>query len=163
MIFKEGKLPPEFGSQNYGSMKVREKAVLHTLMGGLTLEIHGKDLFEKLKDSILVSYDITPIIASATEATVGVVVNRWDLMAEFLIDTSALDALEAYHTKIPQKGKNLLFTDGMKAHRRSQIAGLMKICLEDVAPNVSNLFGEKWPALSSIRPEKGTFGDVEQF
>lgn len=163
VMFKEGKLPPEFGSQNYGSVKVGEKAVLHTSMRGLTLEIHGKDFFEKLKDSILVSYDITPIIASATEATEGVVVNRWALMAEFLIHPSALDALEASHTKIPQEGKNLLLTDGMKAHRRNQIAGLMKICLEDVAPNVSHLFGEKWPALSSIRPEKGTFGDVEQF
>lgn len=103
------------------------------------------------------------VIATATEATEGVVVNRWALMAEFLVHPSALDALEAYHKKIPQEGKNLLLTDGMKAHRRSQIAGLMKICLEDVAPNVSNLFGEKWPALSSIHPEKGTFGDVDQF
>ena len=157
VMAKEGKLPPEFGSQNYGSMKVGEKATLHASMKALTLEIRGKDLFYKLRDSIPVSYDITPVIATATEATEGVVVNRWALMAEFLEHPSVLDALEAYHKR------NLLLTDGMKAHRRSQIAGLMKICLEDVAPNVSNLFAEKWPALSSIHPEKGAFGDVDQF
>ena len=74
-------------------------------------------------------------------------------MAEFMIHPSALDALENYHRKIPQDGKNLLLTDGMKAHRRSQVAGLMKICVEDVAPNVTNLFGDKWPALANIHPE----------
>ena len=162
-MFKEGKLPPEFGAQNYGSMKVGEKATLHASIKGLTVEIHGKELFDKLRDSILISYDIVPITVAVAEVTEGVVVNRWALMAEFLVHPSALDALEAYHKKIPQEGKNLLLTDGMKNHRRTQMAELMRICEEDVAPQVSNLFGEKWPALQNIHPENGKFTDAEQF
>ena len=163
VMFKEGKLPPEFGAQNYGSMKVGEKATLHASIKGLTVEIHGKELFDKLRDSILISYDIVPITVAVTEVTEGVVVNRWALMAEFLVHPSALDALEAHHNKIPQEGKNLLLTDGMKNHRRTQMAELMRICEEDVAPHVSNLFGEKWPALLNIHPENGKFSDAEQF
>ena len=144
-------------------MKVGEKAPLHASMRSLSIEVHGKDLFNKLKDSILFSYDVFPTAVHVSEPTEGVMVNRWALMAEFMIHPSALDALENYHRKIPQDGKNLLLTDGMKAHRRSQVAGLMKICVEDVAPNVTNLFGDKWPALANIHPEKGTFTDVEQF
>ena len=163
VLYKEGKLPPEFGAQNYGSMKVGEKAILLSSIRGLSVEVHGNDIFDKLKDSILISYDVLPTAVHISEPTEGVMVNRWALMAEFMIHPSALDALEDYHKKIPQEGKNLLLTDGMKAHRKSQVAGLMKICLEDVAPNVSNLFGDKWPALANIRPEKGTFTDVDQF
>lgn len=51
----------------------------------------------------------------------------------------------------------------MKAFRQSQLTELMKTCVEDVAPNVSNCFGERWPALLNIHPEKGSFSDVEQF
>ena len=160
---KEGKLPPEFNAQNYGSIKVGEKATLHASLKALTVDIHGKELFEKLRDSILISYDIAPIAVAVAEVTEGVVVNRWALMAEFLVHPSALDALEAYHKKIPQEGKNLLLTDGMKNHRRAQIAELMRICEEEVAPQVSNLFGEKWPALLNIHPENGKFSDAEQF
>ena len=163
VMFKEGKLPPDFSSQNYGSMKVGEKATLHASIRSLSIEVHGKDLFDKLKDTILFSYDVFPTAVHVSEPTEGVMVNRWALMAEFMIHPSALDALENYHRKIPQDGKNLLLTDGMKAHRRSQVAGLIKICVEDVAPNVTNLFGDKWPALANIHPEKGTFTDVEQF
>lgn len=163
VLFKEGKLPPEFSAQNYGSMKVGEKATLHSSIKGLTVEIHGKELFDKLRDSILISYDIVPIAVAVPEAPEGVVVNRWALMAEFLVHPSALDALEAYHKKIPQEGKNLLLTDGMKNHRRTQVAELLRICEEDVAPHVSNLFGAKWPALSNIHPENGKFIDAEQF
>ena len=39
----------------------------------------------------------------------------------------------------------------------------MKTCVEEVAPSVSNLFGERWPALASIHPEKSIFADVDQF
>lgn len=163
VMYKEGKLPPEFGSQNYGSMKVGERAALHAKITDLTLEIHGKDLFDKLKDSILLSYDVIPAVVNVVDNTEGIVVNRWALMAEFLVHPDALSALEAFHQKIPQVGKNVLLTDGMKAHRKSQMAGLMKICMDDVAPNVSNLFGDVWPALANIHPEKGTFSDVDQF
>lgn len=163
VMSREGKLPPEFNAQNYGSMKVGEKATLHASIKALTVDIHGKELFEKLRDSILMSYDIAPIAVAVAEVTEGVVVNRWALMAEFLVHPSALDALEAYHKKIPQEGKNLLLTDGMKNHRRAQIAELMRICEEEVAPQVSNLFGEKWPALLNIHPENGKFSDAEQF
>ena len=89
---KEGKLPPEFNAQNYGSMKVGEKATLHASIKALTVDIHGKEFFEKLRDSILISYDIAPIAVTVAEVTEGVVVNRWALMAEFLVHPSALDA-----------------------------------------------------------------------
>ena len=80
-----------------------------------------------------------------------------------MVHPAAREGLEAYHKKIPQEGKNLLLTDGMKAHRLSQVAALMKTCLEEVAPSVSNLFCERWPALANIHPEKGVFADVDQF
>jgi hypothetical protein len=51
----------------------------------------------------------------------------------------------------------------MKQHRMSQVAGLMKLCMEEVAPNVRNCFGARWPALMHIHPEKGGFTDAEQF
>ena len=160
VMYKEGKLPPEFGAQNYGSMK----AILHSSIRSLSVEVHGKDIFDKLKDSILVSYDVLLTAVHVSEPTEGVMVNRWALMAEFKVHPSALDALEDYHKKIPQEDKTLLLTDGMKAHRKSQVAASMKFCLEDVAPNISNLFGDiMWPALANIRPEKGTFTDVDQF
>lgn len=45
VMSKEGKLPPEFNDQNYGSMKVGEKATLHASIKALTVDIHGKELF----------------------------------------------------------------------------------------------------------------------
>jgi hypothetical protein len=45
----------------------------------------------------------------------------------------------------------------------SQIAALMKLCMEEVAPNVMNCFGARWPALVHIHPDKGGFTDAEQF
>ena len=163
VLFREAKLPPDFSAQNYGSMKVGEKTVLHSSISNLTLEVHGKDLFEKLKDSILFSYDVLPVVANVAEVGESVFANRWAFMAEYMVHPAAREGLEAYHKKIPQEGKNLLLTDGMKAHRLSQVAALMKTCVEEVAPSVSNLFGEKWPALASIHPEKGSFADVDQF
>ena len=152
VLFKEGKLPPDFSAQNYGSMKVGEKTIIHSSISSLTLEVHGKDLFDKLKDTILFSYDITPIIVNVAEVGESVVVNRWALMAEYMVHPAAREGLEAYHKKIPQEGKNLILTDGMKVHRLSQVAALMKTCVEEVAPSVSNLFGERWPALANIHP-----------
>ena len=77
MLFREGKLPPEFSAQNYGSMKVGEKTILHSSMSTLTLEVHGKDLFDKLKDSILFSYDILPLVANVAEVGESIVVKDW--------------------------------------------------------------------------------------
>ena len=84
-------------------------------------------------------------------------------MSEFYIHPCSRESLEAYCSKIPSDGKNHILTDGMKAHRLAQITELMRICVEDVAPNVSNCFGDRWPALANIRAEKGTFADVDQF
>ena len=84
-------------------------------------------------------------------------------MAEYMAHPAARKGLETYHKKIPQEGKNLLLTDRMKAHRLSQVAALMKTCVEEVAPSLSNLFGERWPALANIHLEKGVFADVDQF
>ena len=117
VMFKEGKLSPELSAQNYISMKVGEKATLHASIKALKVDIHGKELFEKLRDSVLISYDIATIAVAVAEVTEGVVVNRWALMAEFLVHPSAHDALEVYHRKIPQEGQNLLLTDGIKNHR----------------------------------------------
>ena len=51
----------------------------------------------------------------------------------------------------------------MKIHRQGQIADLMRICLDEVKPLASNCFGERWSALVTIHPDRGSFADVEQF
>ena len=97
MLFREGKLPPEFTAQNYGSIEVGEKTIIHSSISTLTLEVHGKDLFDKLKDSILFSYDILPIVANIAENGEGIVADRWALMAEYMVHPAAREGLEAYH------------------------------------------------------------------
>ena len=156
----EGNLPPEYGTLSYGAMKVAQKKVVHAAIRNLNIEVHGAKLFDCLKEAILSSYVTASVIPEALE---GVMVNRWALMSEFYVHPLSREALEGYCSKIPSDGKNHLLTDGMKAHRLNQMTELMRLCVEDIAPNVSNCFGERWPALSSIHPEKGTFNDVDQF
>ena len=156
----EGNLPPEYGTLSYGAMKVAQKNFIHTAIRNLNIEVHGVKLFDSLKEAILSSYVTAPVIPEAQE---GVMVNRWALMSEFYISPLSREALESYCSKIPSDGKNHLLTDGMKSHRLNQMTELMRLCVEEIAPNVSNLFGDRWPALSGIHPEKGSFNDVEQF
>ena len=153
-----GNLPVEFTD-----LKVAPKNLLHDIIKSLKLETHGKKLFDALKNSILISYDATPIPGVVDVPSEGVMVSRWALSSEFYIHPVSREALENYCTKIPQQGKNLLLTDGMKGYRLSQLAALLKICTEEVAPNVRNCFGGRWPALIHIHPEKGSFIDIEQF
>lgn len=158
-----GNLPVEFTELNYGSMKIGPKNMLHGIIKSLRLETHGKKLFDDLKDSLLFSYDVQPAAVTTDVPPEGITVNRWALLAEFYIHPASRDAHEDYFTKIPPAGKNQLLTDGMKQHRMSQVAALMKLCIEEVAPNVRNCFGARWPALINIHPEKGGFADAEQF
>jgi hypothetical protein len=111
----------------------------------------------------LTSYVTATANTAVPEISEGVVVNRWALMAEFYVHPLSRESLESYTSKIPQEGKNHLLTDGMKTHRQGQIADLMRICLDEVKPLVSNCFGERWPALLNIHPDRGSFSDVEQF
>ena len=161
VLYGEGMLPPQYSDMNYGAMKVAQKTFIHTTIRGLSIEVHGAKLFESLKGSILISYVVSPVIVP--EITEGVVVNRWALMAEFYVHPLSREGLESYSQKIPSDGKNHILTDGMKSHRLSQLTELMRTCVEDIAPCISNCFGERWPALLNIHPEKGTFNDVEQF
>ena len=163
VLSASGNLPVEFTDLNYGSMKVAPKNLLHDIIKSLKLETHGKKLFDDLKNCLLISYDASPISAAVDVPSEGVMVNRWALLSEFYIHPISREALENYFTKIPQQGKNLLLTDGMKGYRLSQLAALLKICTEEVAPNVRNCFGGRWPALIHIHPEKGSFIDIEQF
>ena len=158
----EGLLPPEFATMNYGGMKVAQKNMIHSTIKSLSIDVHGERLFESLREAILTSY-VTATTSAVPEVSEGVVVNRWALMAEFYIHPVSREGLENYSNKIPQEGKNHLLTDGMKQHRQGQITDLMRTCIEEVKPLVNNCFGERWPALLNIHPEKGTFTDVEQF
>ena len=88
-------MPLEFGAQNYRSMKVAEKTMLHTAVVALTQEIHGKDLFDKLKDTILFSYDIAPTVAIITEGGESTVVYQWVFMAVLIVHPAARDVLQA--------------------------------------------------------------------
>ena len=108
---------------------------------------------------MLFSYNILPPVAVA-EAREKIMVNRWALLSEFYIHPLSQDALENYFTKIPLKKKKLLLTNGMKQYRVSQIAALMELCEEEIAPNVRNCFGERWPALAFIHPENANVIDA---
>lgn len=127
------------------------------------METHGKKLFDDLKDAILISYDVLPTAVATEVPQEGITVNRWALLSEFYVHPASRDALQTCFTKIPPEGKNQLLTDGMKQHRMSQIGALMKLCMEEVAPNVRNCYGTRWRALLHLHPEKGAFIDVEQF
>ena len=115
------------------------------------------------RNYLTISYNVAPCAITTDVPPEGITVNRWALLAEFYIHPASRDALETYFTKIPPKGKNQLMVDGVKQHRMSQIAALMKLCMEEVAPNVRNCFGARWPALVHIYPDKGGFTDAEQF
>lgn len=115
------------------------------------------------RNYLTISYNVAPCAITTDVPPEGITVNRWALLAEFYIHPASRDALETYFTKIPPKGKNQLMADGVKQHRMSQIAALMKLCMEEVAPNVRNCFGARWPALVHIHPDKGGFTDAEQF
>jgi hypothetical protein len=144
-------------------MKIGPKNLLHGIIKSLRSETHGKKLFDDLKDSLLISYNVAPSAATTDTPPEGITVNRWALLSEFYVNPASRDALETYFTKIPPEGKNQLLTDGMKHHRMSQVAGLIKLCMEEVAPNVRNCFCARWPVLMHIHPEKGGFTDAEQF
>jgi hypothetical protein len=45
----------------------------------------------------------------------------------------------------------------------SQVGAIMKLFMEEVAPNMRILYGARWPALMNIHPEKGGFIDADQF
>jgi hypothetical protein len=45
----------------------------------------------------------------------------------------------------------------------SHVGAIMKLIMEEVAPNVRSLYGARWPALMNIHPEKGGFIDADQF
>ena len=96
-----GNLPVEFVELNYGTMKIGPKNLLHSIIKSLRLETHGKKLFDDLKDSILIAYDIQPPVAVAEAPPEGIMINRWALLSEFYIHPVSRDALETYFTKIP--------------------------------------------------------------
>ena len=93
----------------------------------------------------------------------GVLVNRWALMVEFYVHPSTREELTKYFTKLTSDERLGVLTDGIKNHRKTVITELMRICMEEVAPNVRNCFGEEWPAIASIHPENGTFPSQDIF
>lgn len=98
-----------------------------------------------------------------SESEGGVVVNRWALMVEFYVHPSSREELTKYFTKLSAEERPAVLTEGISNHKRTIVAELMRICLEEVAPNVRNCFASEWPALSSVHPENGTFSSSDVF
>ena len=158
----KGHLPADFGNISYGIMKSQQRSVLHNILSGLTPESHGTEIFDKLKDAIMNKTESSDAIKDS-ESEGGVVVNRWALMVEFYVHPSSREELTKYFTKLSAEERPAVLTEGISNHRRTIVAELMRICLEEVAPNVPNCFASKWPALSSVHPENGTFSSSDVF
>jgi hypothetical protein len=84
-------------------------------------------------------------------------------MCEFYIHPSCREELTNYFTKLTAEERPGVLTDGMGNHKKTAVAELMRICIDEVAPDVRNSFIEQWPALSSIHPENGTFPSSDIF
>ena len=153
-------LPANFTTTSYGLMKPNQRILLNTVICALSQEMNGKENFDKLKDAAL-----NRIEASSTVIDIdnegGVLVNRWALMVEFYVHPSAREELTNYFTKISSDERPGVLTDGIKNHKRTAVTELMRICMEEVAPNVRNCFVNDWQSLSSIHPENGTFPSSE--
>jgi hypothetical protein len=155
-------LPANFTTVSYGLMKGNQKIQLNTVIGALSQEINGKEIFDKLKDAAL---NRTEVVSAVNEIDNegGVLVNRWALMIEFYVHPSARDELTNYFTKLSSDERPGVLTDGIKNHKKTAVTELLRICMEEVAPNVRNCFVSDWPSLSSIHPENGTFPSHDIF
>ena len=89
--------------------------------------------------------------------------NRWALMIEFYVHPSSRDELTRYFTKLTSDERPAVLTDGIANYKKDLVTKLVRICMEEVAPNVRNCFVENWPALSSIHPENGGFSSPDIF
>ena len=162
VLNNSGHLPADFGNISYGVMKPQQRVQLHGILQTLSTESHGTDLFEKLKDAIANKSETTDSIKD-NELEGGVVVNRWALMIEFYVHPSSRDELTRYFTKLTSDERPAVLTDGIANYKEKLVTELMRICMEEVAPNVRNCFVESWPALSSIHPENGGFPSPDIF
>ena len=162
VLNNSGHLLADFGNISYGMMKPQQRVQLHGILQTLSSESHGTDLFEKLKDAITNKSEPTDSIKD-NDSEGGVVVNRWALMIEFYVHPSSRDELTRYFTKLTTDERPAILTDGITNYKRNLVTELMRICMEEVAPNVRNCFIEEWPALSSIHPENGSFPSPDIF
>ena len=135
---------------------------MNGIIGALTQETHGKDIFDKLKDAALNRTEVV-VAVNESENEGGILVNRWALMIEFYVHPSSREELTKYFTKLSSDERPGVLTDGIKNHKRTAITELLRICMEEVAPNVRNCFGNEWQSLSSIHPENGTFPSHDIF
>lgn len=157
-----GLLPADFGQISYGLMKAQQKAQLHNIIKALNQENNGRDLFDKLQDAITNKVEV-PAAIRDSDSEGGIVVNRWALMCESDVHSSSCEELTKYFTKLTADERPGVLTDGIGNYKKTAVAELMRICMEEVAPNVRNCFIEEWPALSTIHHENGTFSLSEVF
>ena len=155
-------LPANFTTISYGLMKANQKIQLNTVISALSQEINGKEIFDKLKDAALNRIEVASTVTDIDNEG-GVLVNRWALMVEFYVHPSAREELTNYFTKLSSDERPGVLTDGIKNHKRTAVTELMRICMDEVAPNVRNCFVNDWQSLSSIHPENGTFPSPECF
>jgi hypothetical protein len=75
VLHVNGLLPADFGQISYGLMKAQQKAQLHGIIKALNQENNGKDLFDKLKNSIINKVE-APSAIRDSDSEGGIVVNR---------------------------------------------------------------------------------------
>jgi hypothetical protein len=141
-------------------MKANQRELLHTSMKSLSQETHGKETFEKIRRAIL---NIPEAMINSSENSESVTLNRWALLAEFYVHPKSRDALTDYFKKLGPQGRNSILNDGMGNFKRDKLHELHRICMDDVATDVTNGFSEEWKALKCIHPENGSFLHLDNF